>query len=579
MLHKKNIFQQIKDASDIVSEISVFIDLKKKGRNYWGICPFHEDTSPSMSVSPEKQMFKCFVCQVGGGVVNFVSKYQNISIVEAAKILAEKAGIPFVSNSKFEKKYSDKDQKLFSVLAEAMNFFQYSLSIEGNSKANEYLKKRGITQKEIEKFSIGYAPAIGLVKFLKTKGHDDYSMINASLATERMTDFFRDRIIFGIKNNEGKIVGFSARSINDKEDSKYINSSETKLFNKKEILYNYSIAKDVIGRDKEIIITEGFMDVIALSKADIFNSVAIMGTALTPEHTRLLRNKIVVLMLDSDKAGISATIKSIKTLLPVNKDVYVVENSSGLDPDEILNKEGKVELQKTTQKRVHALEFVFEQHMKKFGNSSPDKVDAFVKSFVKYLIGVDTTYKDFYITKMVQTLGVSKETISMLIKPIEIRSEMNYDEVDNEISEQYVDDSVLKIESQTQIKENKSARYLLSAMLNKPSLIPIYEKAHVNFADPMMQVMGGYIVKLKNGIVPDANEATIDELKGLKAYAEGNVDLEEAEFRNLIELVNISHRKQTINKFKKKINDEKSTQKDKIKILEEMGRLVKGRKE
>ncbi len=571
MSETNNIFEQIKNASDIVSEVSVFVDLTKKGRNYWGICPFHDDTSPSMSVSPEKQFFKCFVCQVGGNVINFISNYEKISFVEAAKRLADKAGITFNSKKSVEKKYTEKQQKTIAALKEAMNFFQYSLSTTEGNEAMEYLKNRGITQKEIDAFSIGFAPNKGLISFLETKGYDRSLLINASLATENMSDFFRNRIIFGIKNEDGQVVGYSARTMNSNEKAKYINSAETKLFNKKEILYNFSNAEDFIRRNKEVIITEGFMDVIALAKADIFNVVAIMGTALTSEHVKFLKNKNIVLMLDSDSAGISATIKSIQRLIEYNNSIFVVENNSGLDPDELLKKHGKIELQKLTQKRIHALEFIFNKHLDKFGKDSPEKVEKFVKSFSKYLNNTSSTYKDFYINKLSETLKINTSTIKEHIKPAKIN---NTKDALNKLKPVIIDNGVQKISSNKTIDENKWAMKLLSAMMNKRSLIPIFERSHVNFIDPMLQVMGGYIVKLNKGIKPTDNEKDRNMLIGIKNYSQNQ--LSEREFEDLIHRVNKTFKQQTLNKLQSKLQDKTV---DSTKMLEQMAKIIKEREE
>ncbi|MCP4337179.1 MAG: DNA primase [Mycoplasma sp.] len=564
-----SIFEQIKNATDIVSEISVYVDLVKKGRNYWGICPFHDDTSPSMSVSPEKQLFKCFVCQVGGNVMTFISNYENISFVEATKKIADKVGINFNSKTKVENKYNKQQLETLKILKEAMNFFQYSLSIK-EERIGKYLNERNITLQETEKYSIGYAPFEGLVKFLKSKEYDDSLIINSSLATENLSDFFRDRLIFGIKNYEGEIVGFSARILGDKKGPKYINSTETTLFDKRKILYNFKNAESHIRKTKEIIITEGYMDVIALSRADVFNAVAIMGTALTIEHTQKLMNKTVILMLDSDNAGINATLRSIRKLIPYNQSIFVVQNNSKLDPDEYLEKYGKIKLQDLIKKRIHALEFIFKKTIEKFGNDSPEKVESFLKTFTKYLANVSQTYKDFYINKLSNFLNVNKDTIKEMvdnnpkIESLPIKSQ----------TKSIIVEETHKLKSKDKINKNKWSIKLLSAMINKPTLIPIYEKSHVNFIDPMLQVMGTYIVKLNNGIKNKPNKEIRDKLEGIKNYMKDEKKLNEAEFHDLIEVVNKNFHFEKLNKYQKKL---KNKDVDKTQILEIMADIIKER--
>ncbi|CAM9140726.1 DNA primase [Mycoplasma marinum] len=586
MQNKNNIFEQIKNATDIVSEVSDYVDLIKKGRNYWGICPFHEDTSPSMSVSQEKQMFKCFVCNVGGNAINFVAEFEKISYVDATKKIADKLGIPFNIKNSRKKEYSEKEQKILEVLKEAMNFFQYSLSTtEEGEEALAYLEKRGLTQHELDKFSIGYAPNKGLIHFLRSKGYDDSIIINASLANDSMNDFFRNRIIFGIKNNFGQIVGFSARTLDANQKAKYINSSDVGLFNKSKILYNYSIAETMIRRNKEVIITEGFMDVIALDKANIYNSIAIMGTALTEQHTKFLKNSTIVLMLDSDGAGISATIKSISRLLEVNQDIFVIKNKTGLDPDEYLREYGAIELQKLTQEREHALEFIFRMHIEKFGVDSPEKVDGFVKSFSKYLKNIKDTYRDFYIQKMITNLGVSKETI---LSKLEIKNPVK--NIRNEEYKPYVPPKPKKeefviidvpsqaVKDEKQLDENKWSYKLLSAMIQKPVLINLASQRQINFSDPMLSLILQYLIEAKQGKAKQVSPEMLNRIYGIKGYIKNPNDIpSENEFNDMIDRINRAARPKALKKIQNKIDNKTLSEQEKIKLLESMIKLQKER--
>ncbi len=584
-MQKVNVFEQIKNSTDIVSEVSVYVDLIKKGKNYWGVCPFHDDTSPSMSVSQEKQMFKCFVCNVGGNVINFVAEYEKITYVLATKKLADKIGIPFNLKNSKHKEYNEKDQKILEVLKEAMNFFQYSLSTtEEGVKALEYLQSRGLTQQYLDKFSIGYAPKEGLIKFLRSKGYDDSVLINASLATDTMHDFFKERIIFGIKNNFGQIVGFSARTLDPNIKAKYINSSDVSVFNKSSILYNYSAAEQMIRRNKEIIITEGFMDVIALDKANIYHAVAIMGTALTDEHSKVLKNTTVALMLDSDRAGIAATIKSIKILLKYNQDIFVVKNNTGLDPDEYFNKNGAIELQKLTQDREHALEFIFRKHIEKYGNNSPEKVDGFIKSFAVYLENVNETYKDFYVQKIVNTLGISKEVVLKKVKSNkqDIVKPQNTKVIQKRqpIIEEFVivDIPSKQVTNDKQLDENKWSLQLLSAMMRKPVLINLAINQEINFSDPMLILISKYLIEAKQGNVKKVSPEMLNNMYGIKGYIKNDVDLpNETEFNDMINRINKAARPKALKKLQNKFNNDKLGDKEKLELLESMIRLQKER--
>ncbi|RTZ68614.1 MAG: DNA primase [Tenericutes bacterium] len=365
-----------------------------------------------MSVSPEKQMFKCFVCGTAGGPIKFVSLIKNQPYVLALEELANKVGVDFKSK-KNVKTYSEKQLRLFEINKEAMNFFQYSLSIEVGDKALEYVKSRGLSQEIIDNFSIGYAPSSGLKDFLIKKGYDEADLINLSLINSSGNDFFKDRLIFTIKDEDNNIVGFSGRDLSNKAQAKYINSSESEIFKKSTIIYNFSQVKNFLNKDKIIYINEGFMDVIAMSRAGIKNSVAIMGTSLTKEHLKTLSNFKIRLFLDSDKAGINATIKSIKILLENKISVEVVQNNTALDPDEILDKKGVEELIKISNNLISGIEFIFNMHKKQYGNTNIANVKKFVKTFKKYLILLDPIEQSFYIKKACKYLSIDEKSFSI----------------------------------------------------------------------------------------------------------------------------------------------------------------------
>ena len=407
-----DVIKEVQNKVDIVDIVSEHVSLSKKGKNFWGLCPFHEDTNPSMSVSPEKQMFKCFVCGTAGGPIKFVSLIKNQPYVLALEELANKVGVDFKSK-KNVKTYSEKQLRLFEINKEAMNFFQYSLSIEVGDKALEYVKSRGLSQEIIDNFSIGYAPSSGLKDFLIKKGYDEADLINLSLINSSGNDFFKDRLIFTIKDEDNNIVGFSGRDLSNKAQAKYINSSESEIFKKSTIIYNFSQVKNFLNKDKIIYINEGFMDVIAMSRAGIKNSVAIMGTSLTKEHLKTLSNFKIRLFLDSDKAGINATIKSIKILLENKISVEVVQNNTALDPDEILDKKGVEELIKISNNLISGIEFIFNMHKKQYGNTNIANVKKFVKTFKKYLILLDPIEQSFYIKKACKYLSIDEKSFSI----------------------------------------------------------------------------------------------------------------------------------------------------------------------
>jgi len=445
-----DVIQEVKNKVDIVDIVSEYISLSKKGKNFWGICPFHEDTNPSMSISPEKQLFKCFVCGTAGGPIKFLSLIKKVSYATALEELANKVGVEFKSRKR-ERIYSERELRLFEINKDAMNFFQYSLSLPEGENALKYIKSRGLSQEVIETFSIGYAPKSGLKDFLIKKGHDEADLINLSLINTQGKDFFWDRLIFTIKDEDNNIIGFSGRDLSNKAQAKYINSGESEIFKKSKVIYNFNQVKNFLNKDKLIYINEGFMDVIAMHRAGLRNSVALMGTSLTKEHIKVLSKFKIRLFLDSDKAGINATIKSVRILLENKINVEVVVNKTTLDPDEILSKNSVEELIKIANETISGIEFIFLLHKKQFGNNDISKVKKFIQSFSKYLKNLDLTERSFYINKASEYLSVDKDVFSFKTKKTD-----NYEyrqEVPKEF--QKPNNNSIADESTTQNKERK----------------------------------------------------------------------------------------------------------------------------
>lgn len=520
-----SIIDEIKNKINIVDIVSEYLDLHKKGRNYWGICPFHEDTNPSMSVSPEKQMFKCFVCGQGGSVINFVSEIEKITFGKALSKLGNKIGIEVKNSFEEKPKYNEKQQKLIDVLNDANDFFQYSLTSEAGVKALEYSEKRGLETAIREKFKIGYAPNGGLIDFLKKKGHDESVIINAALMTQNGGDFYRNRLMYAISNRFGDVIAFSGRLI-EGDGPKYINSIDSLVFNKSGVLYNYNNAIDVIKKEKEVIVLEGFMDVIAVDKAGFKNAVAIMGTALTKEHIKQLRDVHTTLMLDSDQAGISASLKSIKLLLKHNIPVSVIYNKEGKDADDILNSKGASSLKEIIENKIPALKFVYAVIKKLNPTDSPEGINTLIKEFAQYLSYASDLEKDFYVNKISKEFGISIEVISSMIPRYTITK--------------------LKLpesqEKTMEIKVKNHSYILIRAMLEKPFLIDVLKKNPAHFNNAMLLGIAKYIVALN-----DKREYQIDsESKSMIKHIiqetnnipKNDIPKTKEEFHDLINIVN-----------------------------------------
>ncbi|UUD36589.1 DNA primase [Mycoplasmopsis citelli] len=331
-------------SSNIVNVISQFIPLTKKGNNYVGVCPFHADTSPSLTVSESKNIYKCFSCGHSGNVIHFVKEFKKIPYMQALEFLAHEANLPinFEQFKKVEQVSRDpQKQKLYDLLDIANSFFKLNIT---NELAQKFLDLRKINHSEIiQKFDLGFAPLTNYAEILKTNNlYSDLDLNKVGLINDDLNLIFKNRVTFGIKNQYGEIVGFSGRSLNnDKNYAKYLNSPESQLFKKSQILYNFHNAKETALEKRQVIIVEGFMDVIALDQAGAHNTIALMGTALTKDHLRLLKDLKIILFLDNDNAGQSATYKSLLKLIENRFDVEVVINDFNKDPDEIFHAHGK----------------------------------------------------------------------------------------------------------------------------------------------------------------------------------------------------------------------------------------------
>ena len=333
---------EIRSANDIVDVISSYIPLEKKGKNFFGVCPFHDDSNPSMSVSRDKQIYKCFSCGASGNVFNFVMDYEHVDFKEALAILAKKAGI--VLNSVNVKSKENKYDKYYKMYDISLKLYQNNLSSNLGTSAKEYLHKRGITDELIKTFKIGLATTSkdSLTKILNSKDYTNKEIELYGLGTGT-SDLYINRIMFPLFDISNNIVGFSGRIYNTSSSSKYINTKETPIFKKGELLYNYYNAKDSVRLLKKIVLVEGFMDVIRLHSINVTNAVALMGTSLTKEQINLLKRLSlnITLCLDGDGAGRKAMSVNGALLEESGFNVTVVELPDNLDPDEYILKNGK----------------------------------------------------------------------------------------------------------------------------------------------------------------------------------------------------------------------------------------------
>lgn len=357
----------IRQQADIVDVMSRYITLEKKGKDYKAICPFHDDHDPSLSISTDKQIFKCFVCGTGGNVFTFVQKIENISFLEAVCKVAELIHYPLhMDTSQFQPKV-DENQRLYDCVQSYIRFLTYELQSENGESVKRYLSQRKINEDIIKRFEIGYAPESSRsVKYLKAKGFNEQILTDTGLIRTHDLDtyaVFDNRLMIPIHDENGNPVGFTARRLNeDKDVAKYINTSETKIYHKGHLIFNYHRAKEFAKKNKRCILVEGAMDVIAFEKADIHESIACLGTACTKEQITLLKrlNVPLVVCYDGDRAGKAATYKFGKLAVDYGLNFSIVKNTTGKDPDEIFNELGKDELYLSVHKTVSFVEFLFD---------------------------------------------------------------------------------------------------------------------------------------------------------------------------------------------------------------------------
>ena len=363
----EDVINDIRNSANIVDVIGHYIPLIKKGKSFTALCPFHDDHDPSLSISEDKQIYKCFVCGNGGNVFTFVQNYKKVSFPESVYEVSKIIGKP-IEYEAAPKKVS-KFQPYYDVLNSMVAYTNYLLSgSKIGEKAMAYLTNRGIDKKEVEYFNIGYNPENNAIyKYLKSQNYTDENMIKSGacrMLDNGMADVFYNRITFPIHDMYGNPIAFTARDFEGKSDSKYINSNENIIYTKGNNLYNYHRAKDSAKKSAYVIVCEGVMDVIAYFRADKYNVVATLGTACTSNQIELLKSlsKHVVLSYDGDKAGQAANIKIGEILLDNGFEVSVIDNDTGLDPDEIIQKYGKNALRDLEAKQISYIDYAIKYY-------------------------------------------------------------------------------------------------------------------------------------------------------------------------------------------------------------------------
>ena len=385
-----NEIEQIRKSANIIDIISSYIPLTQKGKNYFGVCPFHEDHSPSMSVSEEKQIYKCFSCGAAGNVFTFVSEYENVKFLEAVKIVADKCGIPFHGTITKERPKVNKEE--YEIMSLALKFYQNNLQSTEGKAAKEYLKKRALDETVIKEFDLGLALGgnVSLNKLLLSKKYSTDTLIKLGLVNEHdgyINDIFKYRIMFPIHDLDGNVVGFTGRIYENNDQAKYINSKESVIFKKGQILFNYHRAKSEIKRKKEVILVEGNMDAIRMYSSGIKNVLALLGTSLTKEQVSIIKSlrANIILMFDNDNAGEIATYQNGTILEEAGLNPQIVRISGPKDPDEYIIKNGAHALMENIRSPISFLDFKLKYFKKDKDLSKVDDLANYIKEIIKDL--------------------------------------------------------------------------------------------------------------------------------------------------------------------------------------------------
>lgn len=409
--YSNEFIDNLKENVDIVALISDYLELKKTGNRYKGLCPFHSEKTPSFFVNPDNNFYHCFGCGAGGDVINFVMEIENLTFVESVKMLAERSGMELPDMSNQQRRVYKEREELFSLNKLAARFYNYLLTDTNmGKKALEYLNNRGFDEADINKFNLGYAADEWqiLLNFLKKKGFSIDLIKKAGLISEGNNnsyyDKFRNRVMFPIFNNRGEVIAFGGRIL-ESEDSygpKYLNSPETRIFSKKKNLYGLHLAKEQIRKTNNCIIMEGYTDIIQAHKNGFENSIASLGTAFTEDQAKLIKRyaENAYIAYDADTAGNKATLRGLDILNDTGINVKVIELEEGSDPDQILRSEGPEAFEKFIEKAVSLIDFKINMVIKDKKLSDPGVRKKVLRSIVELLSEVeDNLEREIYIER------------------------------------------------------------------------------------------------------------------------------------------------------------------------------------
>lgn len=503
--------EQVRDANEITSVISSYISLKRAGRDSVCLCPFHSEKTPSCHIYTDTQSFYCFGCGAGGDVINFIRLIEHLDYLESVKFLAQRANIPMPEDS-FDKRAEAK-QRMLEINRRAARFFRDILISEKGLPGRQYLQQRQLSEKTIRKYGLGYAPDSWdtLKKYMLSEGYTEQELLDAALLAKKDShsyDKFRNRVMFPIIDRRGNIIGFGGRTLEPDAPAKYLNSDETLVFHKRNSLFSLNFAKNT--KEKYLILCEGYMDVISLNQAGFDNAVATLGTAITPEQARLMRQycEEVVISYDSDGAGQKATMKAINLLGEAGVEARVLQMSGAKDPDEYVKKYGADGFRLLLEKSGGAISFELKKLAVGLDMDAPEGKSSYLKKAVNLLAAINNKIdRMVYINDTAKLCGLSAGEIEKAVE--EKRKILAYTAKKNEAKELINPPKKPRdgfVPSSQLSPQERAQRGIIAFMMHSPDLLPKIEKriTEDDFSNEFCQKLyQGTARRIKNGISVD----------------------------------------------------------------------------
>ncbi len=579
----EDVIERIKNENDIVDVISESVRLKRSGRNYMGLCPFHNEKSPSFSVSQDKQIYKCFSCNEAGNVITFVMKQKNKNFIEAIKYLAERARIPLEIGKGESSQITKKRELLYKINKEAGRFFFSNLTKV--KKAKEYFLNRGIDENTIKKFGLGYSLDMwqGLIDHLLSKGYKYSDLLDDGLILKGKNannyyDRFRNRVMFPVFDKEGRVIGFGGRVL-DNSKPKYLNSPETLIFHKGTNLYGLNFALKNKIEDRTIIVVEGYMDCVSLHQYGITNSVASLGTALTEQQARLLKRyaDTIIISYDTDVAGQNATQRGIDILTEAGFQVKVLSIPEAKDPDEFLRANGREAFLSLVKSAIPIIEYRLNRAADGLDLKNNNQLIEYGRRASIILSQVDAIEKDIYIKKISENTGIREQSLyDMLSKEKNKKDEKYVNNMEETSTKLYVEPAYIKAE-----------KLLLKLMLNDEYYENVIKQAsEEDFTLKEHRKIFNLIINARDEKVSDFIthiESRCDDVDSSSALVEINeLNIVEADNINIlifdcIKKIRMSKLELSIEELKKeqKELERKGMVEESIQLLGELGKINK----